>query len=66
MLVLVIPQFFFFFFFLNLRIHNIIPAVIKRLFLNKLAGFSKVSRNPIPRLVSVRVETETVAACHAI
>ena len=49
MLVLVIPQFFFFFFFfLNLRLHNIIPGIIKRLFLNKLAGFSKVSRNPIP------------------
>ena len=44
----------------------ILFLMLLRLFLNKLAGFSKVSRNPIPRLVSVRVETETVAACHAI
>ena len=44
MLVLVIPQFFFFF---NLRLH-IIPGVNKRLFLNKWAGFFKVSIDPVP------------------
>ena len=33
--------------------------MLLRLFLNKLAGFFKVSRNPIPWLVSVLVETET-------
>ena len=33
--------------------------MLLRLFLNKSAGFFKVSRNPISWLVSVLVETET-------
>ena len=33
--------------------------MLLRLFLNKLTGFFKVSRNPIPWLVSILVETET-------
>ena len=33
--------------------------MLLRLFLNKLAGFFKVSRDPIPWLASVLVETET-------
>ena len=37
----------------------ILFLVLLRLFLNKLAGFFKVPRNPIPWLVSVLVETET-------
>ena len=33
--------------------------MLLRLFLNKLAGFFKASRNPVPWLASVLVETET-------
>ena len=37
----------------------ILFLVLLRLFLDKLAGFFKVSRNPIPWLASVLEETET-------
>ena len=37
----------------------ILFLMLLRLFLNKLAGFFKVPRNPIPWLVSALVETET-------
>ena len=57
MLVLVIPQFYHSFIILNLRLH-IIPGVIKIIF-KQIGYVFKVSRNPIPRLVSVLAETET-------
>ena len=55
-MVLAIPQFHHSFF---LIWDFILFLVLLRLFLNKLTGFFKVSRNPIPWLVSILVETET-------
>ena len=58
--VLVIPQFHHSLSFFCFWIWDFISfLVLLRLFLNELAGFFKVSRNPIPWLVSVLVETET-------
>ena len=56
MLVLGIPQFHHSFLFWIWDF--ILFLVLLRLFLNKLAGFFKVSRNPISWIVSVLVETE--------
>ena len=49
---------------LPLLLDFILFLMILRLFLNKLAGFFKVSTNPIPWLASVRVETETGQSKH--